>query len=86
MTKTSEITIIAETTVGMTEQISVSVVKDTDEVRFTDVKILPVPETIVKPRPLPILPVEPTDPEVITIIPVIEEQQNQIIGTGCVIK
>ena len=37
---------------------------------------------MIVPRPLPIIDVEPTNPEIITILPIIEEQQASFIGTG----
>jgi len=87
MTQTSEIKIIAQTEKKITEQISVSIVKETGEVRVTDVQVISLEQTIVMPKPLPIIEVLPTAPEIVTILPQVEEIQKDVFqGTVEVTK
>lgn len=82
---TSEITVVAGTSTGIVEQISVSVVKSTNEVRYTNVQVIEIEDTLIHPVPIPCFPIQPSDPQIISILPIIQEEQSSLIGTGIVV-
>lgn len=56
-TGSTEFTFIAQTTTGFTQQITASVITATGTVVIIDAQILPVNNTVIRPVPLPIIPV-----------------------------
>ena len=44
-----------------------------------------IENTLIHPIPVPCFPILPSDPQLVTILPIIEEEQFSLIGTGIVI-